>query len=39
VFFAAKLFVEVGTGSVYGGSRTVRHLSRAPAPMAAAATR
>jgi hypothetical protein len=38
VFFAPKLFVEGGTGSVYGGSRTVRHLSRTPAPMAARAT-
>jgi hypothetical protein len=38
VFFAVKLFVEVGTGSVYGDSRTERLLSRTPAPMAAATT-
>jgi predicted GNAT superfamily acetyltransferase len=34
-FHAALGFVEVGTASVYGGSRTVRYLSRAliePAP-------
>jgi hypothetical protein len=35
-FHAAQGFAEVGTASVYGGSRTVRYLSYAPAQAAVA---
>lgn len=38
-FHAAFGFVEIGTASVYGGSRTVRYLAHTLAPMAIATTR